>query len=149
MIISSTGSANDVKKPPVTKGGSIPEPTEGELSTQPGSHIKIHATGEIEVLERKRVSAEDKELIAALGDKPRKGRNQNVAKGKTPVKKEDVKKVEKVENSAEDEEDDDDDMEEEQEIDEDEMDEEEDAAAEEDSVEEEMSEGDEEDDDDE
>ncbi|CAL8109512.1 unnamed protein product [Orchesella dallaii] len=49
-IYFSTGSTNDVKKRPRTKGGIVDEPIEDEISTQLGKRMKIFPSGDIKVL---------------------------------------------------------------------------------------------------
>jgi len=49
-IYFSTGSTNDVKKRPRTKGGIVDEPFEEEISTQLGKRMKIFPSGDIRVL---------------------------------------------------------------------------------------------------
>jgi hypothetical protein len=104
----SKGSGNDLKKPPLTKGGSIPDPITGELSTLPGKRVKVHPTGEVEVEEDTRMTEEDKALSKEL-ELPKEYRRRGPKKpneGKENAASE-LKKEEPEDIKDEDEEDDD------------------------------------------
>jgi hypothetical protein len=104
----SEGSGNDLKKPPLTKGGSIPDPITGELSTLPGKRVKVHPTGEVEVEEDTRMTEEDKALSKEL-ELPKEYRKRGPKKpneGKENAASE-LKKEEPEDIKDEDEEEDD------------------------------------------
>jgi len=103
-IYMSTGSANDVQKPPVTKGGlegSTPET--GELSTLPGSTVRVHPTGQVDVIRDQNLSAEDKELVDALVTKQNNRGKKRKLEVKPEVKEEDSDEDAQSEEESEEE----------------------------------------------
>jgi len=94
-IYMSTGSANDVPKPPITKGLKEADPETGELSTLPGSIVRVHPTGEVDVIRDQHLTTEDKELVDALS-------MRGFARGKKRKLVEEVVKPEVKEEDSDD-----------------------------------------------